>query len=95
MDSLIPCPFRSWARSLLSGIDPAQSWGIPAVGGAGWTVFFKGGWRLTGTGQLVSQIARLEHGRKRVAIAVMTSADPSMAYGIQTIETVTQELLAG
>jgi hypothetical protein len=95
MDSLIPHPFRHWARALLSGVDPAQGWGIPAVGRPRWTVFFKGGWRLTGTGQLVSQIARLEQGHKRVAIAVMTSADPSMAYGIQTIETVTQDLLAG
>jgi hypothetical protein len=92
---VIPGRFREWARSLLSSIDPSQSWGIPVVARPRWKVFFKGGWRLTGTGQLVSQIARLERGHRRAAIAVMTSDDPSMAYGIQTIEGVTRDLLAG
>jgi hypothetical protein len=95
MDSLIPRHFRAYARGLLSDIDSTESWGIPMAGRPRWQVFFKGGWRLTGTGQLVSQIARLEQRRRRIAIAVMTATDPSMGYGEETIEGVTARLLGG
>jgi len=93
MDSLIPRPFRAYARGLLSNIDPTESWGIPMAARPAWNVFFKGGWRRTGEGQLVSQVARLERPHRRIAIAVMTVSDPSMAYGEETIEGVTQRLL--
>ena len=68
MDSLIPRRFRGYARSLLSGVEPAESWGIPQVARPAWKVFFKGGWRGTEDGQLVSQIARLQQGHRRVAM---------------------------
>jgi hypothetical protein len=94
MDGLVPRQFRGYARGLLSGISSAQSWGIPRVARPGWRVFFKGGWRGTGLGQLVHQAARLERGRTRFGMAVMTDGDPSMGYGITTIEGVTARLLA-
>ncbi len=94
MDSLIPRWHVAFARGLLSGISAGQSWGIPAVARPlGWQVFFKGGWRGTSRGQLVHQIARLEKGDTRIAIAVMTDGDPSMSYGIDTIRGVTAILL--
>jgi hypothetical protein len=94
MDRLIPHRFRSYADYLLSHIAGYESWGIPAVARShGWEVFFKGGWRGTGRGQLVHQVARLEKGGERIAIAVMTDGDPSMSYGIQTIEAVTRKLV--
>ncbi len=71
-----------------------SSWGIPALGRPrGCEVFFKGGWRSTGLGQLVHQIARLEGHRRVFSIAVMTDGDPSMGYGIATIQGVTTALL--
>lgn len=94
MDRLIPRQFRAYARELLSGIADNESWGIPAAARPRWQVFFKGGWRLTGTGQLVSQIARLEQPGHKIAIAVLTGVDPSMGYGEDTIEGVTRALLA-
>ncbi len=93
MDSLIPRRFRGYARDLLSGIDPDESWGIPAAARPSWRVYFKGGWRLTGDGQLVSQVGRLERRGRRIAIAVMTVEDPSMEYGEETIENVTSRLV--
>ena len=94
MDSLIPRQFRGYARHLLSGIDASESWGIPAAARSRhWRVYFKGGWRLTGDGQLVSQAGRLEGHHRRVAIAVMTVEDPTMGYGEQTIAGVTSRLL--
>jgi hypothetical protein len=94
MDSLIPREFVGYARHLLSTIAGYESWGIPAVARPrGYTVFFKGGWRGTGLGQLVHQIGRLEGHERTFSIAVMTDGDPSMGYGIDTIQGVTAALL--
>jgi hypothetical protein len=94
MNSLLPHQFRGYANQLLSHIVGYESWGIPAVARPRhWKVFFKGGWRPTGRGQLVHQVARLRHHRQRIAIAVMTDGDPSMSYGIETIQGVTAGLL--
>jgi hypothetical protein len=94
MDSLIPREFVGYARYLLSTIAGYESWGIPAVArGRGYTVFFKGGWRGTGLGQLVHQVGRLEGFGRTFSIAVMTDGDPSMGYGIDTIQGVTGALL--
>jgi hypothetical protein len=94
MDSLIPARFRHFADHLLSHIAGYESWGIPSEARPrGWTVFFKGGWRGTWRGQLVHQIARLRKPHERVAIAVMTDGDPSMEYGIETIQGVAARLL--
>lgn len=94
MDSLIPKEFVGYARFLLSSIAGYESWGIPAVARPrGYAVFFKGGWRGTGLGQLVHQVGRLEGHRRTFSIAVMTDGDPSMGYGIDTIQGVTGSLL--
>ena len=96
MDKLIPSQFRAYARYLVAHIVGYESWGIPAVARKrGWKVYFKGGWRPTARGQLVHQVARLRRGHNRIAIAVMTDGDPSMGYGIGTIEGVTRRLLSG
>jgi hypothetical protein len=94
MDSLIPRQFVGYARFLLSTIAGYESWGIPSVARPlGYRVFFKAGWRPTALGQLVHQIARLEgHGRV-FSLAIMTDGDPSMDYGIQTLDVVTRALL--
>jgi Beta-lactamase enzyme family len=94
MEGLIPARFRHFADHLLSHIAGYESWGIPAIARPrGWTVFFKGGWRGTWRGQLVHQISRLQKPHERLAIAVMTDGDPSMEYGIETIEGVAARLL--
>jgi hypothetical protein len=94
MEKLIPARFRHFADHLLSHIAGYESWGIPAVARPrDWTVYFKGGWRGTERGQLVHQIARLRRPGERVAIAVMTDGDPSMEFGIETIEGVAGRLL--
>jgi hypothetical protein len=94
MDSLIPREFLGYAQYLLSTIVGYESWGIPAVArGHRYAVFFKGGWRGTGLGQLVHQVARLERPDHSFAMAVMTDGDPSMGYGIGTIEGLTNALL--
>ena len=91
-DRLIPARFRDYARYLLSSIAPDQSWGVPAAARPGWRVFFKGGWLPQSLG-LVNQVARLERGDQKFAVAVLTDGDPSMAYGEATIEGVAARLV--
>jgi hypothetical protein len=94
MDSLIPPEFVGYANHLLSTIAAYESWGIPAIARPlGYQVYFKGGWRPTVLGQLVHQIARLQGHGRTFALAVMTDGDPSMGYGIDTIQGLTRALL--
>jgi hypothetical protein len=88
---LIPGQFYGYARGLLMGIDPSQSWGVPAVARPRWQVFFKGGW-LPMEG-VFNQVARLERLGVMFTIAVLSSGEPSMGYGEQTIEGVAAALL--
>jgi Beta-lactamase enzyme family len=91
-DAMIPARFDGYARWLLSGIEASESWGIPAVARPAFRVFFKGGW-LPEVEGLVNQAARLERPGEVFSLAVLTTHDPSMAYGEQTIQGVTAQLL--
>jgi hypothetical protein len=90
-DALIPQRFDGYARELLSTIEPSQSWGIPAIARPEFSVYFKGGW-LPEEG-VVDQAGRLERRRITFAMAVLSSGDPSAAYGHETIAGVTARLL--
>ncbi len=89
---LVPARFYRYARYLMSGIEPSQSWGIPPVARPRWQVFFKTGW-LPEEG-VFTEVARLERRGVGFSIAVLTAAEPSMSYGQQTVEGVAARLLA-
>jgi len=94
MDSLIPREYVGYARFLLSTIEPSQSWGIPVIARPlGYRAFFKDGSEPTPLGQLVHQVDRLEGHGRTFSIAVMTDGDPTMQYGIDTIQGVAAALL--
>jgi hypothetical protein len=92
LPNLIPSQFYAYARGLLEGIEPSQSWGIPPVARPSWQVFFKTG-ALPSQG-LFNEVARLERLGVTFTVAVFTDGDPSMGYGEQTIEGVAAALLA-
>jgi hypothetical protein len=89
---LIPHRFWPYARGLMAGIEPEQSWGIPQVARPRWQVFFKTG-ALPSEG-LFNETARLERPGVTFTVSVFTTADPSMAYGEETMRGVAAALLA-
>jgi hypothetical protein len=90
-DRLVPRRHRPYARGLLEHIHPRQSWGIPvALRPDGWRVLFKGGWRGH---RIVHQGALAERDGHRVALAVLTSDNPTHEYGRRTLEGVARRLL--
>jgi hypothetical protein len=93
MQRLIPRRFWPYARGLLAGIEPEQSWGIPEVARPQWQVFFKTG-ALPSEG-LFNETARLEHGATTFTVSVFSTGDPSQAYGEETMRGVGERLLAG
>ena len=93
LDRLLPRRHRAYGRELLGGIVSEQRWGIPRGAPRGWRVFFKGGWRPEARGNLVHQAARLERGERVLAVAVLTTGNPSHGYGTETIRGVTARLL--
>ena len=95
LDRVVPARFVPLARTLLETVSPLQSWGIPRAARPRWRTFFKGGWRPEAGAELVHQAALLQSGTRRLGLAVMTSEDPSMAYGERTIEGLARRLLAG
>jgi hypothetical protein len=90
IDKLVPAAHRRYARKLLSSIVTSQRWGIArAARRERVKVFFKGGWR----NGLTHQVALLERGGRRLALAVLTSGSPSMAYAQETIERIASRVL--
>jgi hypothetical protein len=90
IDKLVPAAHRRYARKLLSSIVTSQRWGIArAARREHVKAFFKGGWR----NGITHQIALLERGGRRLALAVLTSGSPSMAYAEETIERIASRVI--
>jgi hypothetical protein len=94
IDRLVPRRHRKYAMFLLSHITPSQRWGIGRVEVPGWRKHYKGGWG-SGTGWVDHQVVLLVHGKRRIAIAVLTHKDGSHAYGKETLRAIFARLLRG
>jgi hypothetical protein len=94
IDHRIPPRHRAYAMGLLRTIVPSQRWGIARVRPAGWTLYFKGGWG-SGSGAVDHQVALLTRSGARISLAILTTDNPSMAYGNVTLRGVAARLLRG
>ncbi len=93
IEQLIPRRFWAYARGLMAGIEPEQSWGIPEVARPQWQVFFKTG-ALPSEG-LFNETARLERAGTTFTVSIFSTGDPSQAYGEETMRGVGERLIAG
>jgi beta-lactamase family protein len=93
-DRFIPARHRAFARHQLAHIVPSQRWGIGRLRLPGWRLYFKGGWG-SGSGAVDHQIAFLESGSSRVALAIYTQSDGTHHYGKRTLSGIAARLLDG
>jgi hypothetical protein len=91
-DRFVPARHRAFARHQLAHIVPSQRWGIGRLHLPGWRLYFKGGWG-SGSGAVDHQIAFLESGQSRIAVAIFTQADGTHRYGKQTLRGIAARLL--
>ncbi len=84
MDRFVVRRHRATALALLGSITRSQRWGIARARPPGWNLYFKGGWG-DGDGEVDHQIALLTRDGRRVAVGIMTTANPSKAYGDRTL----------
>jgi len=85
---------RATALHLLRTVVPSQRWGVARVRPDGWRLYFKGGWG-SGSGLVDNQVALLRAGAHRVAVAVLTTANPDHDYAKQTLRGMFARLLRG
>ena len=80
---------RNYALSLMSQVIPAQRWGVPVGAPRRLTVHLKNGWLpMPAHGWRVHSIGCFTGRRGGYSIVVLTQNNPSMAYGIHTIEAI-------
>lgn len=93
----VPDRHRRYARRLLASIVSWQRWGIADARPPGWRLYFKGGWGINddGVGTVNHQVAFLEHGRCRIALAILTEHNPSTTDGAETQRGIATRLLRG
>lgn len=93
MEDLMPARHRSYGMELLRTVVPSQRWGVAARPPSGWTLYFKSGWG-SGTGRVDTQVALLERGNDRVAVAMLATAQGDHTYGRRTLGGIARRLLA-
>lgn len=81
----------NYALGVMNGVIPGQDWGVSAGVPAGATVALKNGWFPDDDGWAVNSTG-VVLGGKRYTIAVFTNPDPSLGYGIATIEQISRSV---
>jgi len=94
IDALVPPRHRAFAMERLRTVVHTQRWGIAEVAPRGWELYFKGGWG-SGRGLVDHQVALLQRGRERVAVAILTTVSGTHRDGKATLRGVARRLLRG
>ena len=78
---------RNFALGLMARVIPAQRWGVPAGAPADLTVHVKNGWLPLAThGWRIHSIGCFTGHHRGYRIVVLTQDNPTMSYGITTIQ---------
>jgi beta-lactamase class A len=82
---------RNYALSLMAHVIASQRWGVPAGAPASLTAHVKNGWLPLAThGWRIHSIGCFTGHGGGYSIVVLTQDNPTMAYGIDTIEAITE-----
>lgn len=77
---------RSYALNLMADVISWQRWGVSAGAPPDTTVHLKNGWLPDPDMWDVNSIGDFTHHDRDYSIAILTSNDPDMAYGVDTVE---------
>lgn len=81
-----------YALQTMQNVVRSQKWGVSAGVPDPAGVSLKNGWYPQNSGWGINSIGLVTSAGKQYAIAVYTNPDPSMAYGIETIERISAEI---
>jgi beta-lactamase class A len=81
-----------YALELMRGVTPGQRWGVSAGVPNSLSVALKNGWYPESEGWSINSVGYIKGKQKRYAIAVYTRPNPSMRYGIDTIESISAQI---
>ncbi len=84
-NSVLSDASRSYELGLMEHVTPGQAWGVSAGTAPGTIVALKNGWLPISSGWTVNSIGWIYGSGRDYLIAVTTSGDPSMGYGIDSI----------
>ena len=79
---------RGYELGLMARVDPSQRWGVPAGAPDGVTAHVKNGWLPDATGWHINSIGAFTGAGHDYMIVVLSDANPTMAYGVATVEAV-------
>ncbi|MDQ1368786.1 MAG: hypothetical protein QOF20_1139, partial [Acidimicrobiaceae bacterium] len=86
---------RAYLHGLMQNVTPAQRWGVSGGVPAGTTVALKNGWLPVSGGWEINSIGHIAGSGRDYVIAVLTSRNPSMGYGITTVEGLSVRIWSG
>jgi hypothetical protein len=86
---------RAYQQGLMENVTPSQRWGVSGGVPGGVTVALKNGWLPVSGGWAINSIGHIFGGGKDYVIAVLSSGNPSMGYGITTIQGVSSLVWSG
>jgi beta-lactamase family protein len=90
-NTVLDAASRAFALNLMAQVIPSQRWGVPAGAPADLTVHVKNGWLPLAThGWRINSIGCFTGHQRGYSIVVLTEDNPTMAYGITTIERAAQ-----
>jgi hypothetical protein len=87
-DAVLCDASRRYQLGLMASVIAAQRWGTPAGAPRDVTTHVKNGWLPNGSGWHINSIGAFTAKADDYLIAVLTDANPSEEYGIDTIEAV-------
>src|SRR5262249_54086538 len=92
-NAVLGLPSRRYALSLMAQVIASQRWGVPAGAPARLTVHVKNGWLPRAAhGWRIHSIGCFTGLRGGYTIVVLTQDNPTMAYGIRTIEAIARAI---
>ncbi len=88
---------RRYELHLMARVVPAQRWGVPAGAPGDFTVHVKNGWAPLSPvpGWFVNSIGCFTHADRNYSMVVLTQGNPTMGYGVATVEDVAEVVNRG